>query len=474
MNLRIAITALLLVGFGPFVCEHAQLNEGVEQIRGGAAEGGLATLDQIEEAAPEIHLARGAGHLQLKNPEEATKALDEAYRLTAVGESELKEGEDQGRFDELRRRIAWARGELALQKEDWDAAQVEFARVLKADPSDEAARWNLELAWHHANPPCPKREDDSEPNDTRNDAKPLSEEGVKDRLLCPGNEDWFAVEVKPQEQGPPPSFWVTLEGKEDHTFAMSDDEHREVTLELYSPSDPRVRRKARLVGGKASVGVTYVRDLGTWLARVSGPGQAEVKYSLRFELVPPCPANDDAEAAKELPQEPVGMKACPGDADWYKLSIPKNEGKVVAVVFDPERAPLEAELYDAEAKSVARARAGKQGLQLTRDPDAADDDAEPRSYLLRVHATEDRENTYSVQIQPDDQGGDDDKQDQQDQDKQDQQDQDKQDQQQQPQPQPQAQVDPDQLIDQLDKQNKNPQLERALRRAVIPRGLEDY
>ncbi len=479
-RLRIVAATLLLAGYGPFTCAHGDVDDANAMIQRGEAEAALTLLDGIDEAGPEVHLSRGVALVQLEKWDDATKALDEAYRLTAAAEADLEEDEDRSRFVELRRRIAWGRGLVAVGKEDWEAAQVEFARVLAIDPTDEPARRNLELAWHNANPPCHKRDDDLEPNDTKADAKPLPKEGAKDRVLCPANDDWYAVEVKrdPKVGGPPPSFYVTLEGEVDR----SDDTDRLVTLTLFSPRRSRARRTVKMKDGKASLGVTYVRDLGTWQVQVSGAGQAEVKYSLRFEVVPPCPVddgfeeNDDADNASQVPesnpqQPPPGAKACPGDADWYSFSVPANEGRILAVVFDADRAPLKVEVFDGDRKSLGEAKPSKQGLQfhVTKVEGTAADDENPeqRAFLARVDTAEDRENTYAITLQPDD-GGEDDKQ-KQDKDK----DENKDEQKQQPKPQPQ-QVNIDDLIDQLDKQKRNPQLEKALQRAVIPRGMEDY
>ena len=476
---RIAVATLWLVGYGPFVCAHADVEDANAKIAAGEAEAALAILDQVADVGAEVHLSRGTALVALEKWDDAAKAYDEAYRLTVVGEGELEEDEDPARFQELRRRIAFGRGLVAVGKEDWAAAQVEFARVLALDPTDEAARLNLELAWHHANPPCHKRDDDSEPNDNQKDAKPLTAEGAKDRVLCPANDDWFAMDVQREQGSPPPSFYVTLEGEVD----TSEDQQRAVELHLFSPNRAKARRSAKLKDGKASVGVTYVRDLGAWTVQITGAGQAEMKYSLRYEVVPPCPVddgfeeNDDADSAAPVPesnpqQPPPGAKACPGDPDWYSFSVPANAGRILGITFDADRAPLKAEVFDGERKSLGEAKASKQGLQfhIPQVEGTQPDDENPaqRAYLVRVDTAEDRENTYAIALQPDDQGddGDDGKQDPGE---------DEQDQQQQPQPKPQPQeMTVDQLIDQLDKQKKNPQLEKALQRAVIPRGMEDY
>ena len=78
------------------------------------------------------------------------------------------------------------------------------------DPADDDARHNLELAWLKAHPPCPLREDDHEPDDTRKDAKPWDKEHAADRMLCPTNEDWYALEAPARSL-----LYVTLKAEDD-------------------------------------------------------------------------------------------------------------------------------------------------------------------------------------------------------------------------------------------------------------------
>ncbi len=470
---KLLLTCLFLAGFGPFVCNSPEVEEARTKMMSGEAEPALQQLDAIEEQAPEIHLGRATALLLLEKHDEAAKALDEAYRLTAQAESDIpseeRTPEHAARFAELRERIAFERGVVALHKKEWDSAQVEFARVLRADPTDEEARWNLELAWHHANPPCHAREDDHEPDDTRQDAKPYDPEKSKERMLCPTNEDWYLIETQPDAV-----FYVTLEGKLD----TEHDEQRKVMLELYRPEEQRAFRQAEFVGGKATVGVNGVRRPGQWQVRVHGIGDAELTYSLAVELVPPCPAddeqeeNDTREAAKavEKPELP-GLRACPGDPDWYSFTVPKEEARDVQVVFDPERAPLLASLYDAQGKPFGKARPGKGGLGFR----VKKDDEKERSFLLEVRTKEDRENSYALRIKPPDEEGKDEQDQQQDQqDEQDQQDQ-EQEKKEQPEQQQPEQMSPQEMIEALDQQDKNPQLEKALGQLkALPQGMEDY
>ncbi|MCA9543870.1 MAG: hypothetical protein KC613_05750, partial [Myxococcales bacterium] len=295
-------------------------------------------------------------------------------------------------------------------------------------------------------------------------------------------------------------------------------------LALYGPGDAdnAPTQQAPMTGGKAAVAVGGVRRGGVWHVRVEGPGRAEVKYGVEVEIVPPCPVddkleeNDSLEAAKEVKEPQKGLKACPGDPDWYRVEVPKTEAMQATIAYDVKRAPLRAALYDQHGTLVVEGResAGGIGLgipQLEKKPEPkddkgkkgqpADDTPEPppetQTWFIEVAAATDEENNYALQVQPPSDGGKDQNQDQQDQEQdqkdkdqgdqdQDQKDKDKQDQgdkdndqekkdQKQPEPKPQEQqVDLDKLIDALDKHPKNPQLEKALRGLqVVPR-MEDY
>ncbi|MCA9538542.1 MAG: hypothetical protein KC620_06620 [Myxococcales bacterium] len=487
---RLPLIALFLVGFGPFQCDDSAVESARGKLRTAEAQGALDALADVDDDAAEVHLARGLAHLALQQHDDAKSALDQAYRRVAELDAKLAaDAVAQGReapplaarpTASLRARIAFARGLVAIAKEDWDTAMVEFGRVLEIDPDDEDARWNLELAWHRANPPCHKREDDHEPDDRREDAKPFDPEQAKEnRLLCPGNEDWYSLEAERDA-----ILFVTLTGE---LVKYEDDEAREVTLRLYGPDEDSPIREAPLVDGKATVGVTGVPTTGTWHVQIAGPGTAEVKYGLKVEVVPPCPVDDQLEendgpaSAHALQDgEQGGLKACPGDADWYKIEVPANEARQVQVAFDPERAPLEAALFDAAGENaLAVATSGKGGLAIN-----IAKAEEAQTMLVRVATTTDRENTYALKVGPPDGGGGDNQdqkdQDQQDQDQQDQ-DQQNQDQNQQNQPQPKEpepqqpqEMDLDRLIDALDQHDRNPQLEKALRELGAAPQMEDY
>ncbi len=472
---RLPIVALLLAGWGPFQCSDPTVDDANALIRQGKGAEALEALKALDADRPEVHFARGLAHVLNEQPDEARTALDNAYRLTAeaLTDGSAKDADREARLLDLKRRISFARGQAAVAKEDWKAAYEEFANALRLDPSDEAARWNTELAWFKLHPPCNMRDDDHEPDDPRADAKPFDPQKADKRLLCPADEDWYAIEA------PHGAFlYVNVEGKVD----TEDGETRQVTLELYGPEEGgEALRSAPLEKGKATVGISGLPSGGAWKVRVAGPGRAEVTYKIGVELVLPCPSDDEKEendapeaATAAQDGELPGLKSCPGDADWFRVTVPKGEGREIQVRHDPSRGKLAAALFDADGVTPLAAPEGA-ALKVEQGD-------EERTVLVQVNTAEHQENTYTLVVkksdedEKDDEKSEDEKKDDQQDQQQDQDEQQQQDQQQ-PQPQPQAQqdqVDIEKLVESLDKHQKNPQLEKMLRGLPAYPQMEDY
>jgi tetratricopeptide (TPR) repeat protein len=500
-RVRLAASCLLLAGFGPFVCADAEVSEAQRQLRADQYSETIETLKARAADAPEVHHTHGLAERGLEQPAEARGTLDRAYRQAAERATEAQDPHALAAARDLQARVSFAQGLVALDQEDWAAAMTNFERALELDPSDDDARWNLELAWNRRFPPCPLRDDDREDDDTRADAKPYQPPGEGQggqpgapgqagpeggeppkRRLCPADEDWYTFPVP--RLG---SIYVRVEGEiKGRAGEPGPHETRDVSLKLYRPNDDRPIREAKFGepdAGKAVVGVTGA-EAGEWAVQLSGPGRAELEYTISVETFPPCPAddrleeNDTPEEAKPVEdgQQP-GLKACPDDADWYRITVPAEEKRNVSVQHDPRRGKLEAAIFDLTGSRV---------LEIARDgPSGASTQIEageqPKTVLLRVGMAGDLENTYTLAVSPpqDNEGGDgdsnDQNQDQENQDDKDQgEDQQKQSQPQQNEQQQQSAVDVDQLIDAIDKHEKNPQLEKMLRRLPTVPQLEDY
>ncbi len=371
MRGRLVVTCLALVGFGPFTCADRDVERARSHHRDGKFDLAVEALADVERDAPEVHLARALALIAQEKPdlhEKASTSLDQAYRLIAeagtllAGDTaEVKS--ERARLAVLRGRVSFGRGLLALQKQDFAAAVGEFQRGLELDPtgpSSDDARWNLEVAYFKQHPPCRLREDDHEPDDSRNTPKAVDMEkgadGLKKRLLCAANEDWYTVEVPEGAM-----FYVSLSGKVEPKD--DEDDTREVTLTLFGPdlSVPEAIGTAVMTDGKASVGLPLTPVSGQYVIGVTGLGRAEVAYDLGLEIVPPCPGDDEAEdndspdsaTPLEDGQRP-GLKACPGDLDHFLVKVPPKEGRIVTVQQDPSRGgPVLAQVIGLDAMPLS-------------------------------------------------------------------------------------------------------------------------
>ncbi len=485
--------AFVGLGIGPFVWHHRDVEAAREHILVGRYADAVTALKGVDIDAPEVHLARAVGVFAQEKPDlaaDATTSLDQSYRLVAEQAAVLAGQDPETRarrvaLGDLRARVAFGRGLVAAQKQDWAAAVGEFRRVLELNPADEDARWNLEVAYFKQNPPCRLRDDDHEPDSTPGDAKPFDPQKAQKRVLCAADEDWYALEL-------PAGALVQVQVKGKVTPTEDDDDTREAVLSLYAPSEPAAPHKqVPLTGGSGTLTVKRLPESGTWRFALAGPGRAEIGYDVTVTAVPPCapapgpdeptpppgtpnPGDDDAEENDTLESatpvqdgERPGLKACPGDPDYFVVTVPKDEGRSVLVKHTPEDGPLSAELVGLDGSPLS-----VPGPALSIPPAA-----EEQKVLVRVYATTDAENLYALEVKKPDGGDNQDNQDQQDKQdkpKPDEPSDDQNDQQPPPKPQNTNQVDPQKLIDELDKNEQNPQLQKLLKNLSAVPQMEDY
>jgi hypothetical protein len=361
--------------------------------------------------------------------------------------------------------------------------------VLELNPADEDARWNLEVAYFKQNPPCRLRDDDHEPDSTPGDAKPFDPQKAQKRVLCAADEDWYALDL-------PAGALVQVQVKGKVTPTEDDDDTRDAVLSLYAPSEPAAPHKqVPLTGGSGTLTVKRLPEGGPWRFALAGPGRAEIGYDVTVTAVPPCapppgpdepplppgtpnPGDDDAEENDTLESatpvqdgERPGLKACPGDPDYFVVTVPKDEGRSVLVKHTPEDGPLSAEIVGLDGAPLSPPGPG---LSI---PPAA----EEQKVLVRVYATTDAENLYALEVKKPDGDGDSqdnqdkpDEKDPQEKPKPDDPSKDQKDGQPPPQPQSTNQVDPQKLIDELDKNEQNPQLQKLLKNLSAVPQMEDY
>ena len=257
-----------------------------------------------------------------------------------------------------------ALGNLLMAEEAYDDAIERFTRALRIDPTNAAARRNLEIALLKKFPRCGALEDKQEENDSPETAKPLSAKFFKGEVkpeeaqpdpaapaqapadeaqlvACGGDADWLALPVVPgarvevtmkfkrlrEDTGssPPPAFIaatavaIALYG-EDTSNPIAVDEGR--TSKTDKIAAATVTRTISV-----EVGATKVALLRVFIA----PG-LEMSYVPSVEIFPPCSsledrfeANNSVETATSADTGSYEARICAGNPDWYGANLQPDD-----------------------------------------------------------------------------------------------------------------------------------------------------
>lgn len=257
----------------------------------------------------------------------------------------------------------------AAAMDKWKLA-VEFLEdALVLDPQDAEARRTLEVALMRVDPPCATRDDRFEDNDGEGAAKLIevaveapkesqmpgagpSPEAQQDELRfreqlfsCPDDEDWYAIELAAGDRVELAPTVPKGAGR--------------LRMTLYTPGGEVAW--AWTSGGADGAeeaprhGFTVdVAAAGRWRLRQENVELDEVSYGLEVVVRPACmrvedryEENDVVADAKTLTPGPVpDLKRCPGDEDWYALTL--AEGESLFLYAQPEGKPEEAEKDERE------------------------------------------------------------------------------------------------------------------------------
>ncbi|MEC9071000.1 MAG: hypothetical protein VX938_01415, partial [Myxococcota bacterium] len=237
----------------------------------------------------------------------------------------------------------------------WERAVEHLERALTLRPDDPDVLRNLEVALLRVDPPCWARADEMEPNDVweqagqielaaeeaapQSGAQQAPAEGTQDRLTwtrqllaCPEDTDWFRVSLEP--------------GDRLHARLTVPEGMGRLALSIHAPG-----ASSRLRPPSSTETVLEELELtpgpgrgGEYLLQVSNLDGDEVSYGLEVEVRPPCQKtedhledNDDPSAPAVLTPGPVdGLKLCPGDPDWYSVTLAEGESLFVYAELQPE------------------------------------------------------------------------------------------------------------------------------------------
>jgi len=287
-------------------------------------------------------------------------------------------------------------------------------RVTAPDDEEHGYRLGVEIM-----PSCAALEDDHEDNDTREEAAALPEDGAPmDLRLCLWDDDWFKAGV---EAGW--TLFVIFHGEVldgELSLEIIDEAGQTVAVGAdageVGPEDP--------AGAEVERFAATAQELqeGLYFIKLSG---GEAAGQLTVKGVPPCPDGDDeneendtSEAAKPVQKggQPLELRRCGGDDDWFRLELPAGERAQIQAAFVHADGDLVLEAFDEDdtenpvehSDDSSDEQAGE-GLVLEADAEEAG------VWLLRITgARPDTTNFYQLQIQdPQGGGGDNDKQDDQ-------------------------------------------------------------
>ncbi|MEE2779935.1 MAG: tetratricopeptide repeat protein, partial [Myxococcota bacterium] len=385
-SIRILATVVAVMSSGCdeslFKAAHGGVEDGNEALLAGEVE---AALESYEEAAsripesPELNYDRGLALSAARRHDEATQMLLRALetrdpelraRLQAglgaaygrwaqdIERSEVAEAPatDQGLVDGPSGPSgpsAPTPADAALPR--WERAVEHLERALTLRPDDPDVLRNLEVALLRVDPPCWARADEMEPNDVweqagqielaaeeaapQSGAQQAPAEGTQDRLTwtrqllaCPEDTDWFRVSLEP--------------GDRLHARLTVPEGMGRLALSIHAPgASSRLRPPSSTETALEELELTPGPGRGgEYLLQVSNLDGDEVSYGLEVEVRPPCQKtedhledNDDPSAPAVLTPGPVdGLKLCPGDPDWYSVTLAEGESLFVYAELQPE------------------------------------------------------------------------------------------------------------------------------------------
>ena len=385
---------LVLPSCAIFETTNSEVDEANEEYAGENYSEAASTLESLREKIPEtgeLHFNLGTAQLAAGNYE---AALDAFKRATEKARPELEAAilANQGL---AHLRIA-LEGDEAERSARLEQAVGALRAAIRTDPDIVEASKNLELALLYLYPPCERRQESFEPNNSPSRATPWSPEvGATDLLLCPEDSDHYAVTVP---AGHRLRAWLAGPGgaaparPDPATTPGAAGEPDNETLASPPRGSPPAGVNLELmegVGGLADSaplpmdadGTLLTRNStsadATWTLLVNAPDDEEHGYRLGVETMPSCAAleddhedNDTREAAAALPEDdaPLNLRICPGDNDWFKAGV--EAGWTLFVTFHGEvlDGELKLEIIDEAGRTIANgADAGEGGAENPED-----------------------------------------------------------------------------------------------------------
>ncbi len=334
-------TLLLALSCNPFKVDNSLVEEGNQAYESGEFENAQARYEETELDLPEVHFNKGTALLAKGEFQEAIKAL--ALALDDAPDS-LK--------PRILANLGLARLKLAepLEGEEKTKMLHEAREALEMavtlDPGYEPASRNLELVLFQLFPPCRVRDDEFEQNDTPEQSKPLADTAGKTLVLCPGNRDYFSIDMKEGER---------------LSVDLTQPENPKGPLPTLSFTDSKGEAKAKAkTEKKGSKLQTAAPHAGTWHVRLAEDDWKESNYNLSYTTLPSCESmpdpyedNDTPDQAKPFDPKQPEFRVCPGDDDWFRVDLAQFESLFVTASTKPYVGDIEVTIHGPDGHPVA-------------------------------------------------------------------------------------------------------------------------
>ncbi|MEL6178232.1 MAG: pre-peptidase C-terminal domain-containing protein, partial [Myxococcota bacterium] len=189
-------------------------------------------------------------------------------------------------------------------------------------------------------------DDPQEDNDSREDATRLDMGTFTEQAICPGDDDWYAVELNAGE-----ALTAAL------AFTHADGD---LDLQMVNEAGIVIASSVSLTDNEEAT-IEPVETAGIVYVRAYGFQDASNTYTLTLTRIDaPNPCEDDPFEPNDSSQSPRSLtlgswgelRICPGDDDWYAVDMADGEILDLLILFDNDSGDIDAEVRDPSGARV--------------------------------------------------------------------------------------------------------------------------
>lgn len=178
--------------------------------------------------------------------------------------------------------------------------------------------------------------DGLEDNDTKETAVPVSGIMYSGLVICPGDEDYYSLELRNNEFAKIDLYFTHLEGN--------------IDIYVWNPSGALFRYGASTDDNEH---VEFWASDGVYIFKVFANGGAETIYDMKVTVTPSPLCQDDGYEENDVLEEAKAIGAgvhsgfflCGLDLDWYAVTLTAGQAVKIDVLFSDEDGNIDAMLY---------------------------------------------------------------------------------------------------------------------------------